>query len=373
MPPPTHRIALDCRLLHWPGVGRYCAEMARALVEVAPDLDFVWLCAPGGERHMPAAPNARALVTRARPFSASEQIELALLLRRGGVRLVHAPTSSTLPVLAPRLVVTVHDLILKRFPEFLASRIGRGYYNLMLLAAVKRARRIIAVSEFTRRDVVASWPAADGKTRTILNGVGAGFHPVTDRDALSDTRRRLGLPPGYVLYVGTRKRHKNLPRLLEAYSRLTPSQRAKAPLVLLAPPDSRYPEADALIASCGIAGDVHALADVADDDLPALYSMARCVALVSLYEGFGFPVVEAQACGTPTLIADAASLPEVAGEASLSADPNDAGSIRAALARLIDDDALRAGLAARAPAAAARFSWRRAATQVAEVYREALA
>ena len=169
------RVALDCRLLDWPGVGRYCIELARALVKTAPNLRFFWLCAARDCDRLPTAPNASPLVVSARPFSISEQIVVPCALRRHSIDLLHVPSSTTLPVLAPRLVVTVHDLILRRFPEFLPNPVGRAYYRVMTRAAIGLARRIITVSEFTRRDVIKSWPGVEGKTRVILNGVASCF------------------------------------------------------------------------------------------------------------------------------------------------------------------------------------------------------
>jgi glycosyltransferase involved in cell wall biosynthesis len=366
------RVALDCRLLAWPGIGRYCTELASALISVAPDLQFFWLCRPEDRDRLPAAANATTLTVSAPPFSVAAQIALPWLLRRHGIKLLHVPNPTTLPLLARRLVVTVHDLILLRFPEFLPSRLARIYYRLMTRAAVGRARRIIAVSEFTRRDVAAAWPSVEPRTRTVLNGVSSRFQPVRDVGVRREVAERLELPASFALYVGTRKRHKNLPRLLAAYGRLSAEQHAHCPLVMVAPADERYPEVDDAIRRAGIHANVHWRSAIADEDLPALYTLARFVVLMSLYEGFGFPVAEANACGTPALIAAAASLPEVAGEAGLQADPCNVASIHSALARLIDDDALRTELAGKALANAQRFSWKSAAQQIAGIYREAL-
>lgn len=295
------------------------------------------------------------------------------MLLRHGIELLHVPTSYTLPLLAPRLVVTVHDYTLRKFPEFLPNPIGRAYYRLMNAVAIRRARRIIAVSESTRSDILDFWPTAASKTRTVLNGVAALFAPVRDQSILAQVRRALALPERYILYVGTRKRHKNLPRLLEAYAGLTPEQRRRHPLVLVAPPDVRYPEVEATTRRTGITQDVLWRSDVPDQDLPAVYTLARFVVLPSLYEGFGLPVAEAMACGTPAIVARAGSLPEIGGDACLCVDPLDPANICRGLSRLLEDDALRAELAQRAQRRARAFSWDRAASEVTEIYREALA
>ncbi len=366
-------VALDCRLLHWPGIGRYCAELARALVAVAPDIDFHWLCNPGQEAALPQAANARALTVRSRPMGLAEQVELPWLLRRHRIDLLHAATAQTFAVAAPKLVLTVHDLTLLHFPEFLPSLAARLYFRLMSAVAARRPRRLVAVSAFTGGDVAQSWPRAAARVVVVRNGVSASFAPVTDPAALQRVRQAMALPPRFVLYIGTWKRHKNLPRLLTAYAALPAAQRARCPLVVVAPTDPRYPEVSAAAQQGGIADEVCWRSGVDEAMLPALYSAARCVVLPSLYEGFGYPVAEAMACGTPAVVSTAAALPEVGGDACLRFAPEDVAALTDCLARLIDDDALHADLVRRCLRRAPQFDNREVGRRMAEVYREVMA
>ena len=366
------RVALDCRLLDWPGVGRYCIELANALVTTAPDLRFFWLCAARDCDKLPTAPNASPLVVGARPFSIAEQITVPYVLRRHSIDLLHAPTPTTLPVLAPRLVVTAHDLTYKRFPEFLPNPLGRAYYNAMTRLSVARARRIIAVSEFTRADLLAYWPQIAPRTVAILNGVSEAFVRTPSPAEIAHWRAEVALPERYLLYIGTRKRHKNLLRLIEAYGALDAAQRDRFPLIMVAPPDPRYPEVDATVRRLGIERHVLWRAGVPEAALPVLYRLAHCVVVPSIYEGFGLPVAEAYACGTPAVVARAGALPEIGGNACVLVDPCDVGSIRTALARLIEDAVLHSKLKERTRQEAARFDWNKSARHVAQVYREAL-
>jgi glycosyltransferase involved in cell wall biosynthesis len=366
------RIALDCRGLHWLGIGRYCRELARELPRVAPDLDFLWLAGPAGATELPVAPNARVRIVRSRLLGVGEQLEVPLALRREHVDLFHAPNSYTHPLLAGRFVVTVHDLTLKRFRAYLPNPIGRAYYDLMTGTAVRGAERILTVSHFTAADVASSWSEAAPRLRPVWNGVGAGFRPVRDPAAIARVRAAYGLPESFVLYIGSCKPHKNLPRLIEAYAGLPPTLRAAHPLVLVARPDPRYPEIEAAIARRGLAADVRWCPDVAEADLAALYSLAALFVMPSLHEGFGFPLAEAMACGAASLAANAASLPEIGGDACAYADPLDAGAIRDGLERLLADAGARADLSRRGLERARRFSWEDTARSVAAVYREAL-
>ncbi len=366
------KVALDCRLLGWPGLGRYCREVSSALVDAAPDIHFYWLCGPGDSSGLPSGPMASKLVLRSGPMSLREQVEVPRVLARHGIRLLHAPAAQTFPMFVPRLVVTVHDLTLRHFPQFLPNPLGRLYYWLMTTFAAHRADRLVAISQFTARDVATEWPRSQARISVVRNGVAASFAPVTSEVERSRVRVQMALPPHYLLYIGTWKQHKNLPLLLRAYGRLSPSQRQRFPLVLVAPSDDRYPEVPAAARAAGIEADVLWRSDVPEAALPALYSMARCLILPSLYEGFGAPVVEAMACGTPCVVSTGGALPEVGGDACLSFEPSDEAACAACLARLIDDDALHADLSARARRRAPEFDRTEVARSLAAIYRELL-
>jgi glycosyltransferase involved in cell wall biosynthesis len=236
--------------------------------------------------------------------------------------------------------------------------------------AVHRARRVIVDSLDTQADVVERLGADPGKVRVIHLGVS----PALTRAPAGEIEA-LGLPPGYLLYVGARKRHKNLALLIDALARIPESSRP--PLVLsgrpLAPDDPLWLHAQRR----GVERWIHT-ADGMNDDagLARLYSGASLYLQPSLAEGFGLPPLEAMACGTPVLSSNAGSLPEVLGDAAvlLPPDGSDAAEQWAnAIVRLLGDDAARAQMAAAGLTQAARFTWERAAEHTLAVYREALA
>ena len=366
------RVALDCRGLHWLGIGRYCRELAAALPRVAPDLEFLWLCTREGAPALASMPAGRTVVVATRPLSVGEQVEVPLALARHGVDLFHAPNSYTHPLLAGRLVVTVHDLILTRYRANLRNPAGRAYYDFMTHMAVSRAARILTVSRFTADDVASLWAGVSARLRPVWNGVSDRFRPVHDRAVLERTREACGLPGRFILYLGSCKPHKNLPRLIEAYGGLSTTERSDHPLVLVARRDPRYPEIERSIADLGLESDVLWRPGIAEEHLAALYSLAEFLIMPSLYEGFGFPLAEAMACGTAVLAARAASLPEVGGDACDYVDPLSANAIRAGLRRMIHQPAHRDELSRRGLERSRAFSWEETARQVAAVYREAL-
>jgi glycosyltransferase involved in cell wall biosynthesis len=265
--------------------------------------------------------------------------------RRDGVDVLHCPTQRAPVRSQVPLVVTFHDLAVLRHPETF-NRWTRTYSRLALPRVARAARRLIAVSEFTRRELLELLDVPEEKVSVVRNAVGPPF--AADGDAAAGD---------YVLAVSTLEPRKNLPRLVDAF------QRAHLNGCRLLVAGARG------WGGVQLDGDgVSWLGEVGDEELARLYRGARCVAYVSLYEGFGLPVLEAMACGAPVVAAHIGAAEEVAGGAAVLVDPLDPDAIAAGLAEAVDRrDELRAQGLERARA----FSWADAARSTVEVYREA--
>lgn len=367
------RIGIDARPLRWPGIGRYVRELIVALAEVdALDEFFVYCSGDHVGQFEGRWPNVRVRAVGSRLYSVREQVSLPVRILLDRLHLFHSPASLTVPLLCPsRLVVTVHDLLLKNHPEQLASRLGRLYFRVMNARALRSSSQLLTVSDFTRNVLVAAYPSYAGKVRTVHNGVSAAFKPAGDEGRLRRLKQVLGLRKRYVLYVGTYKKHKNVPFLIEAYSQLGHKLRADVQLVLLGRRDPRFPEADALIARLGLQPNVVQVADLDEEDLIALYSGAAAVAVPSVYEGFGFPLLEAMSCGTAAVATRIPAFMEVAGECAVLVEPDDAAAFSAALARVLTDRDLCARLRAAGLERSARFGWGKTALATLDAYRVA--
>lgn len=290
----------------------------------------------------------------------AEQSMLAASLARHHVDLVHG-LGSTAPLLAPaRVVVTIHDLIYKRFPEAHAGMLSTGMALLVPLGA-RRARRIVTGSRATAADLQRFLGVPEAKIDVVPYGPGADLAVAPTSE--QELRLRLGLGDGpLVLSPSARRPHKNLERLLDAM------RSVDATLVLpgyaTAFDDELRRRADGMrVAFCGW---------LSDADLEGLYGAATCLAFPSLAEGFGLPVLEAMRRGLPVACADATALPELAGDAALLFDPLDTEAIAGALRRLVADAGLRRDLAAAGRARAAGFSWDATAAGTVAAYRRAL-
>ncbi|MBN1680952.1 MAG: glycosyltransferase family 4 protein [Anaerolineae bacterium] len=267
--------------------------------------------------------------------------------------------SHVLPVFFPgRAVVTVHDLGFVYFPKAHAS-IDRRYLAWSTQQNVKRATRIIADSLATAQDVAAHYDVSENRIQLVYPGVDDSLQPVTDPAALAAVRQRYGLPERYLLFIGTLQPRKNIARIVQGYARWRASQpNCDTALVLAGPQGWLYdPEWTAGVEGVLLPGYVD------DDDVAALYSGARALVFTTLYEGFGFPVLEAMRCGIPVLTSTTSSLPEVAGDAALLVNPMAIQAIADGIGKLVSDEALRAELVQKGSQQTQRFTWQRAAAQ----------
>lgn len=358
-------IAIDARKLLDFGIGTYLRGLVRGLAAIDRETRYVLLGDPAGAGTLGALPGNFDWASERSPgYSVRELWSVARTARRVGADLFHAP-HYVLPYGLPcPAVVTVHDLIHLRFPEH-RTPLETAYARRTVARALRNAARTLTVSETTRRELVERFGDVAARAVVTPNAVDERFRAAAEPSEQASTLARLDLAPGYLLFVGNPKPHKNLEALLAARARLEAS-RGEAPrlVVVGGTPSLASDERGSAVRSLGV---------VEAADLPALYGGALALVVPSLWEGFGLPALEAMACGTPVVAADRGALPEVVGDAALLFDPTDAGAFDAALARIVDDASLRADLARRGPARAARFTWAETARATLSVYRDVLA
>jgi glycosyltransferase involved in cell wall biosynthesis len=301
------------------------------------------------------------------------QIGVTLAARHAGADLLHLPTSLGPARPAMPTVVTIHDLIALRFPEYFPAW-QRLYAAAVLPRLARNARAVIAVSTATKQDIVERLGVAEQQVTVVPNGIEPAFTAlVPGSDQAHEVRSRLRLPRDFVLTVGTLEPRKNLPRVLEALHRLrSRPATAGVHLVHAGPAGWLADDVARTVHALHLSDAVHFLGFVPAADLAALYSLARICVYPSLYEGFGLPVVEAMACGCPVITSNVSSLPEVAGDAAVLVDPASADEITEAIASLWCDEPRRGALRARGLQRAGGFTWERTARETAAVYDAAL-
>jgi glycosyltransferase involved in cell wall biosynthesis len=405
------RIGFDITALYVAtgGVFYYDYNLVKTLLELDQENDYLLLDyypIHGGWRNPPeiadlTAPNARTVhsrgfrhyrLSRWRPF----QRPVLRGVARGVDRVLAAPFSAlSRAVMRARLpeildgvdvfhasdvllwsqpgalnVCTIHDLTVLLFPDYHTEE-NQALHRAKLRFAQEEADVVIAVSEATKRDIVAHLDIPPERIVVVHNGVSPAFHPVADRAYLAERLADLGLAPqDYLLHVGTLEPRKNLVRLVEAYAQLRRIEGGAAPpLVLVGPIGWAAQDIVARVEALGLKDAVLITGAVPFELVPLLYAGARFFVYPSLYEGFGLPPLEAMACGTPVITSNVSSLPEVVGSAGMMAPPDDTEAIAAAMAALLHDADLRQDMREAGLARASRFSWELAARQTLDVYR----
>jgi glycosyltransferase involved in cell wall biosynthesis len=362
------RVAIDvtAALNQRAGIGRFVRELVRGLVRIDTETDYCLLHAKpdhGGPLDLPSAPNVstRQLPLRQRWLDIlwhRARLPAPADLLAGGADVFHAP-NFVLPALAcARGVVTVHDLAFRFHPECAVPSL-RAYLESAVPRAVRRANLVLADSENTRQDIIALMNAPPNRVVVVPGAVDERFHRRPDEQEIHALRQRLGLEPGtpFILTVGTLEPRKNLVTLVDALAIAKARRDLPHKLVVvgghgwLAGPILEH------ITASPIRGDVIFPGFVDDADLPTLYAAADIFAFPSLYEGFGLPVLEAMAIGTPVIASNTSSIPEVASDAAVLIAPRDTEAWASELARLAGDANTRADLIQRGRQQSRAYSW----------------
>lgn len=300
-------------------------------------------------------------------------LTLSRELRRNPVDVLHVQFTS--PPLAPcPVVVSIHDLSFEHLPETFKRR-SKIQLRLTVRRSARKASQVIALSEHGRTDLIETYGLSPEKVSVIPLAAPALFAPVTDAHELQRVRQTYGIESDYILSVGSIQPRKNLSRLIVAYSNLRQVRpEGKLPqLVVVGKFAWLYEETLRTVRELGLGKSIVFPGYVPETDLPALYSGALCFVYPSYFEGFGLPPLEAMKCGTPVIVGNRTSLPEVVGDAGVLVDPFDVNDIVAALAQVIGDSNFRSRLSVKGLARARLFDWRETARKTLAVYEKAVA
>ncbi len=337
-------------------------------------LDYIAFLGDARAReHFPQVRLARSRLPTHQPATRIlwEQFVLPFALKKEKINLLHALAFAGPQLIAVPWIVTVYDLSFRHYPASF-PRANRLYLEWAVRNAVRRATRVIAISESTKRDLIAAYGIPAGRVRVIYCGRSQHFSPAADIGELERWRAAQGAPAKFILHVGTLEPRKNTAQIIRAFARAKRAAKLPQQLVLIGARGWKYDGVDRAIEAEGIARDVIFAGYVPPEQLPNWYRAADAFIYPSLYEGFGLPPLEAMACGTPVITSNVSSLPEVVGDAALQVNPHDTEMLADALTRVVTDRALAADLRARGLAQAEKFSWQRAGQATAQLYRELL-
>lgn len=369
------RIAIDA---HSVGTGlagneTYATNLIEALAEIDSDNQYVLFVTRREALDRFSNRWSNFSVRQTLPHTPLIRIPLVLSteLRRNPVDVLHV--QFTAPPLAPcPVVVSVHDLSFEHLPETFKRR-SRAQLRLTVRHSVRRAARLITLSNFVKEDLIATYGVKAERVSVIPLAAPTHFKEVTDRSSLERVRQTYAIEGEYILSVCSIQPRKNLERLVAAYAglRAACSEVNLPKLVLVGKRAWLYDDTLRVIENFGLGKDIVLTGYVPESDLPALYSGALCFVYPSYFEGFGLPPLEAMQCGVPVIVGDRTSLPEVVGDAAVQVDPFDTEAIGNALKSVIDDSNFRARLRVKGLERAGQFSWQETARRTLEVYRAA--
>jgi glycosyltransferase involved in cell wall biosynthesis len=367
------RIGLDLRMLGGgSGVSRYVQELTTQILtidkrntyvlffkEITAELDNIFR--PFGHE---------MVATGIGHYSLAEQLRLPFLLSGYKLDLMHFPHFNVPLLYRGQFVVTIHDLTHTRFPGRKKSHlVHRLAYNLILTMAIRRAKKIIAVSNATKTEILEHFVDVAKKITTIYEGVSSDYKMLHKDEAFAEVSKKFNITKPFLLYVGVWRRYKNLPMLAQAFDKL--SETFDYQLVLAGEPDPFYPDIKEQVFSIKHKDRLRAVGRVSDKDLNLLYNAADLMILPSLYEGFGLTVLEAASAGTPVVCSDIPALREVMGQAAEYFDPNNLDNMTDVISQILEKPTRLEELANLGLRRVTHFSWKKAAEETINVYQNA--
>lgn len=357
------------------GAGIYMIQLVRAISKLPVDHNYVIIAQPKGKDLIGEISNPNFSWTITPEHSPArrllwEQLELPGLARQQGLDLLHSLHYTSPRFLPCRSVVTFHDMTFFLFPE-LHTTAKRLFFPRAIKMSANRADAIIAVSESTRRDAIRILKMQPQKIFGIPSGIGPEFRPIADQKLLEACRSKYSLPFDFILYVGLIEPRKNLPILVRSYSQLLAAG-LDQPLVIVGRQGWHFEQVHQLIKQLGIEKKVVFTGYIPDQDLPFIYNLARVFVYPSTYEGFGFPPLEAMACGTPVITTAVSAMLDTVADGGVLVPPKDERALTDALILVLRDRSFRENLSSRGLQQASNFTWERTAKETVRIYEQVL-
>jgi glycosyltransferase involved in cell wall biosynthesis len=364
------RIGIDARLVyyHQAGIGQYILRLTQALAQIDHEDQFVVFKSRKDPTFIVHQANFRDEQLWTPSHHRFERLALSVELMPFSLDVLHSPDFIPPARMRCPSVITVHDLAFLLYPRFLTRESAR-YYGQVDLAA-RHADHIIAVSASTKRDTVRLLGVPEKKITVIHEAAHPLFTPLTNETELARVRNHYQLPENFILFVSTVEPRKNLPTLLRAFKLLRDNYKSDAVLAVAGNRGWLFEQVDQVVAELNLGEHVRFLGGVPNEELVYLYNAAKLFVFPSFYEGFGLPPLEAMACGTPVIVSNVSSLPEVIGDAGMLVAPEDVEGLTVAMWRVLGDENLRREMREKGLKRAQTFSWQRAARETLAVYRK---
>jgi len=371
------RIGIDARMYgsQYTGIGNVAKNLTYELFRLDAKNDYVMFMLPEefGNFRLPTDRVTKVEVN-AKRFSYAEQLSLPWEFLKQRVDLMHFPDFVT-PIFYPgKFIATIHDITSVFFPgpRQAKSRFYRFTFRTIFKNTLRKAKKIIAVSRYTKEDLIRHFKIKSDKIAVIYNGVSERFRVIDNRDIINKIKQTYNISKPFIFYVGQQVPHKNIHGLVKAFRRLVENKKLDIELLIGGKPSSWYFELYQTLDDLPkeIRKRIYSPGFIPDEDLIALYNAASVFCLPSFYEGFGMSVLEAMKCGTPVVASNLTSIPEACGNAALYFNPNNIDEMAERLYQGLTDKGFRKELRQEGFRQSEKFSWKKAARKVLEVYNE---
>jgi len=358
------RIVIDARKYFDFGIGTYIQNLVE---HIKSKVELVLLIAPHDVQRIDQLSNIQKKINTSGKYSVGELRSIAVDANVLNADVFHAPHYTTPFGLSMPCVTTIHDILHVRGKKYF-SPLQRLYARAIITHACKTSKAIIVDSEFTKRELMDAFTIPDDHVHVIHLGVSSNYFTIYSGSAVEGFRYKYGLVKPTILYTGSLKPHKNINVLISAFAHM--KRHSEYQLAFSGELITKKRSLWNLVKQNGLTGDIVEIGQVSHDDLALAYQAASVVVLPSLYEGFGFSVLEAMASGTPTIGARAGSIPEVMGDGGILFDPASVENLTDALEKVLEDTTLREQLVKRGLKNAARFSWDKCAEETFQIYKD---
>ncbi len=365
-------IGIDARMYggKQTGIGNYIRNLTNHLFTIDKKNDYLlFLLEPEFSKYKPPSPHIKKTRVDVSWYTFREQIKLPRVFSRFSLDLIHFPHFNA-PLLYHRdYIITIHDITQKYFPgSGISAHLRREVYKLTLAHNLNRAGQIITVSDYTKQDLLRNFKVDEKKIKVVYEGIDPCFQPIARQDEINSLKNKYKIDKPFILYVGVLRDHKNIVGLIRAFDLVLKKYRQDVKLVIIGNQDPRYPEINKTIEKLKLRDRILTPGFVSKKELVLFYHSASILVLPSFREGFGFPPLEAMACGTPVAASNTTSLPEVLGNAALLFNPYRVSDIALKITKILIDKMLQEDLIAKGLQRTKNFSWSECAQKTLNLY-----
>ena len=365
------RIGIDARMINNTGIGVYIKNLIDGLSKIDKKNEYLlFVDKKGFDDYKVQQKNFTFIKIKSKIFSLGEQYELPIKICKNNLDLFHG-THFNIPILCNcSVVVTIHDLILNLFPEEINSYKKKFYYHIIMNTSLRKSKKIIAVSENTKNDIMRLYRLPKEKVEVVYEAPASRFRKINNKIKFDFIKKKYSIYKEFMLYVGLKKPHKNLVRLIEAHNILRNVKNIDIALVISGKMDERYNEIMNIIDNYELNDNVIFTGYIPDDELVDLYNLAKIFVFPSLYEGFGLPPLESMACGTPVVSSNAGSLNEILDDAAIFFDAKNIYDMADKIYQVLTDIGLRERLIKMGLSRVKNISWGKTAFKTLAIYKD---